>query len=92
MGMWQKQKDYHHLVCLFKLKIYEKLKPKFDCTMNISQVGAGFPTGVEKMWGGSSKFDRGLSQYMGEAWGELKMLSRNIYIVASYKPAILQIY
>ena len=36
MGMWQKQKDYHHLVCLFKLKIYEKLKPKFDCTMNIS--------------------------------------------------------
>ena len=36
MGMWQKQKDYHHLVCLFELKIHEKLKPKFDCTMNIS--------------------------------------------------------
>ena len=69
MGMWQKQKDYHHLVCLFELKIHEKLKPKFDCTMNISQVGAGFPTGVEKMRGGSSKFDGGLSQYMGEAWG-----------------------
>ena len=42
---------------------------------------AGFPTGVENM-GGVGLFKImggwGLSQYMGRAWGGLKMLLKNI--------------
>ena len=39
----------------------------------------GFPTGVENMGGALQNLmgGRGLSQNMGEAWRELKMLSQN---------------
>ena len=59
---------------------------------------AGFPTGVANMGGAPQNLmGGGLSQNMGGAWGELKMLSK-IPVkefdgkVASYKPASLQIY
>ena len=38
----------------------------------------GFPTGVENMGGALQNLMRGsLSQYMGEAWGGLKMLLKS---------------
>ena len=60
---------------------------------------SGFPTGVENMAGGSSKFDGGcLSQYMGGSMGGLKCCQKYLWRssfdskVAGYKPASLQIY
>ena len=50
-------------------------------SLPFSPLKAGFPSGVANM-GGSSKFDVGegeLSQNMGEAWGERKMLVKNTY-------------
>ena len=48
-------------------------------SLSFSPPKAGFPKGVANM-GGSSKFDAGeggLSQNMGGAWGEHKMLLKN---------------
>ena len=46
--------------------------------MSFSPPKAGFSKGVANMGGDSSKFDGGdLSQNMGVAWGELKMLVKN---------------
>ena len=47
-------------------------QPVFICLLT-----RGFPTGVENIWGLFKIWWEGLSQYMGGAWGGLKMLSKN---------------
>ena len=47
------------------------------CSQHFPLHIAGFPTGTENMGGALQNLMGGLSQFMGEAWGTLKTLSRN---------------